>query len=291
MTRLGAHALIWAGGWSPEEAERVISSVARAGFDFVELALQRPEAVDLAQTAALLEEHGLACTCGLGLPAARHLTVAPGRAQEFLESALQVAAALGSPILTGGVYTHLGARTGNPPTEEEKGLVAKVLKRVARMAADLGLQLGVENINRYETYLLNRMQDVLEMLDRIDEPNVVAHFDTYHANIEEKGFAPPLRAAGARLGYVHLSESDRGVPGTGNVDFPAIFSTLAEIGYRGPLVVESFASLSDEVVAAFALWRDVVGDPVEFSAASLRWFRDQVERYRLPATRFGQFAD
>lgn len=291
MTRFGAHALVWAAGWSPEEARRTVQGIAEAGFDFVELVLERPEAIEVPRTAALLEEHGLACTCGLGLPAARHLTVAPARAEELLGEALRVAAALGSPILTGGVYTHLGARTGNPPTAEEKALVAAVLKRVARRAADLGLALGVENINRYETYLLNRMADVLEMLERIDEPNVVAHYDTYHANIEEKGLGGPILAAGARLGYVHLSESDRGVPGTGNVDFSSVFSALADIGYAGPLVVESFAPLSDQVVATFALWHDPVGDPAQFSSDSLSFAREQAERHHLAPTRFGHFAD
>jgi len=289
VVKIGAHALIWAGGWSEEEAQRTIASVAKAGFDFVELALAQPKAIDVARTRALLEEHELTCTCGLGLPASCHLPFAPERAEAFLREALDVAASLGAPILTGGVYTHLGARTGNAPTREEKVMVARVLKSVARRAADLGIDIGVENINRYETYLANRVADVLDLIDRIDEPNVVAHLDTYHANIEEKGFYDPIVAAGARLGYVHLSESDRGVPGTGNVRFDDVFRALAEIDYAGPMVVESFAPLSDEVIAMFALWHDHVGDPADFCKTSLRYLRDLSDRYKLPPTSFGAF--
>jgi D-psicose/D-tagatose/L-ribulose 3-epimerase len=149
--RLGAHALIWAPGWSTADAERVICGAAAAGFDFVEIALMRPEEVDVAATRALLSQYGLGCTCGLGLPASCHLPFAPTRAEAHLD--------LGSPFLTGGIYTNLGTRTGNPPTPEELATVAAVLKRVARRAADAGVTLGVENINRYETYLVNRMRD------------------------------------------------------------------------------------------------------------------------------------
>lgn len=284
--KLGAHALIWASGWSAAEAERVISGAADAGYDFVEIALSHPEQVDVAVTRALLADHGLGCTTGLGLPASCHLPFAPRRAEEHLNRSVDVAAGLGSPYLTGGIYTHLGARTGNPPTEEELQTVAAVLKRVAKRAADMGVTLGVENINRYETYLVNTVQAALEMIERIDEPNVVAHLDTYHANIEEAGMGAPVLAAGSRLGYVHLSESSRGVPGTANVDFDALFGALAEVGYSAPLVVESFAPLSDELTAMFALWRDPVGDPGEFAKASRAWFDGMLARYPLPGSAF-----
>lgn len=290
MTKIGAHALIWAPGWSTPEAEHVISKVAAAGFNFVEIPLMRPEAVDVTATRSLLAEYGLSCTTGLGLPAAAHLPFAPKRAEEHLNRAVDVAAALGSPILTGGLYTHLGARTGNPPSEEELATVAGVLKRVARRAAGAGMRLGIENINRYETYLANRVSDVLDLIARIGEPNVVAHIDTYHANIEENGFAGPLRAAGGLLGYVHLSESGRQLPGTGNVRFAEVFSTLAAIGYTGPLVIESFAPLSDEVTATFALWHDPVGDPDDYGRAGLAWFQEMADRHGLPDSQFGPFA-
>jgi D-psicose/D-tagatose/L-ribulose 3-epimerase len=286
QVKVGAHALIWAPGWSTPEAERVISGAADAGFDFVEIALAHPEQVDVPATRALLADHGLGSTCGLGLPASCHLPFAPRKAEAHLNRAVDAAAGLGSRYLTGGIYTHLGARTGNPPTEEELQTVAAVLKRVARRAADTGVTLGVENINRYETYLVNRVQDALDLIGRIDEPNVVAHLDTYHANIEEDGLGAPVLAAGPRLGYVHLSESSRGVPGTANVDFDALFGALAKVGYSGPLVVESFAPLSDELTATFALWRDPVGDPGAFARASRAWFDIMLTRYPLPASAF-----
>src|SRR5205823_1536168 len=107
---------------------------------------------------------GLSCTCSLGLPSTAHLPVAPDAAEAFLREAVDVTAALGSDLLTGCVYTHIGTLTRKPPTEEELATVARVLKRVARHAADRGVSLGVEPVNRYETYLLNMAEQANALL-------------------------------------------------------------------------------------------------------------------------------
>ena len=98
-------------------------------------------------------------------------------------------------------------------------------------------------------------------MDRIDEPNVFVHLDTYHMNIEEKGFYEPIVSLGSRLGYIHLSESDRGTPGTANVHWDEVFRGLGDIDYGGALAMESFAAVNEALIGATALWRDVVGDP------------------------------
>src|SRR5918995_1073509 len=105
-------------------------------------------------------------------------------------------------------------------------------ERVISGAAEVGVELGVEAINRYETYLVNLASQAGELLDRIDEPNVFVHLDTYHMNIEEKGFHEPIVSLGSRLGYIHLSESDRGTPGTANVHWDEVFRGLKDIDYR-----------------------------------------------------------
>ncbi len=98
------------------------------------------------------------------------------------------------------------------------------------------------------------------MTERVGELNVFVHSETYHMNIEEKGFYDPIVAAGPRMRYIHLSESDRGTPGTGNVP-DDVFRGLKDIGYDGRPVMESFAAVNEDIIGATALWRDVVGDP------------------------------
>jgi len=217
----GAHAFIWAGEWTREGAGRVISGAAEAGLDFVEIPLLDHGSMDLEHTRALLDHHGLGCSCSLGLPREFHLPFNPEGAGRFLDEA----------------------------------------------------------VNRYETYLLNLASQAGELLDRIDEPNVFVHLDTYHMNIEEKGFYEPIVSLGSRLGYVHLSESDRGTPGTANVHWDEVFRGLEDIDYGGALAMESFAAVNEAIVGATALWRDVVGDPDALVRDGLAFLRSRAREH------------
>jgi len=115
----GAHAFIWAGEWSHEGAERVISGAASAGLDFVEIPLLDPVTMDVEHTRALLDRYGIGCSCSLGLPKESHLPFDPDGAERFLAGTVELTAALGSSVLTGCLYTHLGTLTGRPPEPEE----------------------------------------------------------------------------------------------------------------------------------------------------------------------------
>jgi D-psicose/D-tagatose/L-ribulose 3-epimerase len=188
---------------------------------------------------------------------------------------------VGSPVLTGATYTHLGTLTRKPPTDDELAAVREVLGRVAAYAAERGIALGIEACNRYETYLINLASDASRMARALGEPSAFVHLDTYHMNIEEKGFAGPIRETGDLLGYVHLSESDRGVPGTGNVDWDDVFRGLADVDYDGFLAMESFAAVNEDIIGATAMWRDVVGDPQALVTDGLAFLRGKAEEHGL----------
>ena len=238
----------------------MISGAAQAGLDFVEIPLLDPGSIDVEHTRSLLDRYGLGCSCSLGLPRMSICHPTPRRTA-LPRGAVEATAALGSPVLTGCLDTHVGTLTGKPPEPSELEAVAHTLKRTARRAAGYGLELGIEATNRYETYPVNLASQAGELLDRIDEPNVFVHLDTYHMNIEEKGFYEPIVSLGSRLGYIHLSESDRGTPGTANVHWDEVFRGLGDIDYGGALAMESFAAVNESLIGATALWRDVVGDP------------------------------
>src|SRR3712207_4394236 len=281
MPQFGAHAFIWAGEWTPEGAEKVIRGASEAGLDFVEIPLLHPESMDVSGTRELLNLYGIGCTCSLGLPRAAHLPFAPDAAERFLQKAVDVTAALGSDALSGAIYTHLGTLTRKPPTEDELATVARVIKSAARYAAQRDVSLGIEAINRYETYLINLASQADEMVSRIDEANVFVHLDTYHMNIEEKGFYDPIVAAGSMMQYIHLSASDRGTPGTGNVHWDDVFRGLKAVEYEGRLVMESFAAVNEDIIGATALWRDVVGDPQALITEGLAFLRKRAAEHGL----------
>lgn len=255
MPTFGAHAFIWVGDWTTESGGQAIAAAGRSGVDLIEIPMLRPDRFDAPRHKAELEEAGLSAICSLVLPPEAHMPTRPDRARDFLRLAIDTVAALGSPFLGGVLYGNLGTLTGAPPTAEERATCARVLREVASHAADKGVTLGLEPVNRYETYLYNTIADTLGLIDEIGADNVTIHADTYHMNVEEPGFRGPIVAAGKRLGCIHLSESDRGVPGQGNVHWDEVFAGLAASGYDGPLVLESFAAINPDLAGATCMWR------------------------------------
>ena len=277
----GAHAFVWTATWDAAGAATAIRSAAANGLDFVEIPLLDLDGFPLEETRALLEEHGVAATTSLGLPADCHMPANPEGALAYLSDAIALTARLGSDTLTGALYTHLGTLTGRPPAEAEVATCARTLKAAARVAAAHDVALGIEAINRYETYLNNTARQVADLLERIDEPNVFAHLDTYHMNIEEKGFSPAIELLGDHLRYVHLSESDRGTPGTGNVAWDDVFDGLALVGFGGRLAMESFVAVNERIIGATAIWRQIVEDPDALVRDGLAFLRGKAREHGL----------
>ena len=263
MIRFGMHSSLWTSAWTREGAEKSVSECARHGLEVVEVALLEPDAVDVQHSLSLFERHGVAPTASLCLPEAAEATRHPEAARTFLTRALDVAHQLGCKTLTGVTYSTLGYRSGAAPTEVEYDAIARALKPVAKRAAEYGMALGLEPCNRYETHLLNTARQTRQLIERIDEPALMIHLDTYHANIEEKSFADALADGGGRVAYVHLSESDRGVPGSGNVHWRSVMTALKGAQFSGDLVMESFVTSMPQLAAALSVWRPVASGAEE----------------------------
>jgi D-psicose/D-tagatose/L-ribulose 3-epimerase len=285
MIRLGMHSSLWTTAWTREGAELSVSEAARHGLDVVEIALLEPDKVDVAHSRALFDRHGVAPTASLGLPIEATAPLHPERAQAFLIRALEVAHALGASTLTGVTYSTLGYRTGSPPTDREYETIARALKPVAERAADYGMTLGLEPCNRYETHLLNTVRQSRELAERIGAPAVMIHLDTYHANIEEKSFSAALEDGAGLVRYVHLSESDRGVPGSGNVDWKSVLTALKGTRFDGDLVVESFVTMMPQLASALSVWRPVARDRAEILEVGLPFIKSMARATGLFADR------
>ena len=273
MIRFGMHSSLWTSAWTREGAERSVSECARHGLDIVEIALLDPGLVDVHHSLSLFDRYGVAPTASLCLPQQAEATRHPQAACDFLTRALDVAHALGSNTLTGVTYSELGYRSGAAPSEAEYDAIVRALKPVARRAGDYGMTLGLEACNRYETHLVNTARQALALAERIDEPAVMIHLDTYHANIEEKSFADALADGGGRVRYVHLSESDRGVPGSGNVHWRRVLTALKTTRFSGDLVVESFVTSMPELAAALSVWRPVASGAEEVLKVGVPYLR------------------
>lgn len=281
MKGLGVHAMMWSLKWDHENAARAIAGAASYGQDFIEIPLVDIASVDAEHTRSLLERHDLGAVCSLVLPEPAWASVRPEAAVEHLKAALDKAAAMGAKALTGVTYGGTNERTGFPPTQGEYDNLTRALSEAARHARTLGLQFGIETINRYENHLLNSAEQAVALVERIGADNIFIHLDTFHMNMEERGIANGIIAARNHLKYMHMSESDRGTPGFGNVAWDEVFSALAAMRFNGVLALEGFAAMPVEMAGAISTWRPVAASTEESLEKGLAFLRDKAKQYRI----------
>lgn len=284
MSQIGVHAAVWSGGWSDAESRHAITESKAAGYDYIEIMAFNPAAIDVNKTRALLAEAGLGVTSSLGLNWDNDLSnddpAIVARGEALLNDVIACNAALGSKYVVGVIYSALG-KYSRPATERGRANCVAALQRLAHRAADGGITLGLEVVNRYETNLFNTAAQALDIVREIGAPNLGVHLDTYHMNIEEDDFDEPVRLCGDKLVYVHIGESHRGYLGSGNVDFATFFRALGECGYDGPIAFESFSSavVAPELSNTLGVWRNLWTDNRDLA----RHAKAFIDRLRAPS--------
>jgi len=274
----GGHALVWVGDWSAASARSAISSAARNGYDYIELAIFDPWSFDIAMTKDLLQEFNLRAHASLGLSAKTDVTSPDAsivkKGDELLCKVADVLHALGGTELCGVIYSSLAKYPG-PASKEARASSVAAMQRLADYTAELEINIDLEVVNRYETNIMNTGLEGLEFLDQVNRPNAFIHLDTYHMNIEEDGLQKSVLAAGERLGYVHIGESHRGYLGTGNVDFDSFFTALKKINYQGPITFESFSSavVDPALSNTLCVWRNLWNDSDDLAKKSLDFMK------------------
>jgi len=168
---------------------------------------------------------------------------------------------LGSETVVGPYHSAIGEFSGQGPTGDEKKYSAEVLRQVAEYAKQANLMMAIEYLNRFECYFLNTSAAAVELVKAVDHPNFRTMFDTFHAHIEEKSQASAIRTVAPVLAHVHISENDRGTPGTGQVNWDAAFQALKDVKYDGWLTIEAFGRALPDLAAATKVWRDLFPSP------------------------------
>ncbi|MDJ1007715.1 MAG: sugar phosphate isomerase/epimerase family protein [Paracoccaceae bacterium] len=261
MARLGLHTFATAAKWDVPTMRALLPKLHAQKVRVLEIPLLDPREIDTDETRVFLEEVGIEPVCSLGLPPEIDVVSDPEAGLAFLEPAFQVAAAVGATALSGVTYGTIGRTSGAPRTAREFDATAAFIGRAGARAAEFGLKLGVEPCNRYETHLMNTAADARAFCEASGAKNVFIHLDTYHMNIEEVSFAEAFRTCGGWLGYVHLSESNRGAPGAGMVDWAAAFAALVDVGFDGITTLESMNHVHPAIAAGLAIWRPVAETP------------------------------
>jgi D-psicose/D-tagatose/L-ribulose 3-epimerase len=276
---LGIHALVFAGGTTPDEVSSIVAGAQRAGYDLVEFSMHDLANMDLAGTRALLEQAGLRAVCSRGLALDADVSsedpAVVARGAALLGETLDAAYAIGAERLTGALYSAFG-KAAAPLSAAGRANVVTVLRDLAKQADQYGIRLGLEACNRYETNVVNTGAQTLALVEDIGADNVDVHLDVYHMNIEEKDFVSPVLELGERLGYVHIGENDRGYLGSGHIDFAGFVGALDTIGYDGALTFESFSSavVSPTLSNDLSIWRNLWSDSDDLAASAHAFMRE-----------------
>lgn len=248
--KFGIHAYAWCSTWSNDTLP-LIDRVKNLGLDFIEIPLMRLDLFHAASVKNRLESANLdVCTSTVLLGDTDITSRDPSvrkRGIDYLKACVKATHQIGAKNFSGVVYSQHVKPSLKRPTEAEWQFSADALREAGKFAADLGVNIGLEPVNRYETYLVNTCAQAIKLKEMIGLPNIKIHLDTYHMNIEEKSFYAATRLAGNDLIHLHLCENDRGIPGTGLVDWDGLFKALSEMNYTGYAALESFVDCTDNM--------------------------------------------
>jgi D-psicose/D-tagatose/L-ribulose 3-epimerase len=274
--KVGMNLLLWT-GFVTEADFPTLGKIKAAGFDGVELPLFDGTADHYKMIRQELDRQGLACsTVTVMNPENNPISPdAPIRkaAVERLKWAVEMNHILGSVAMCGPYHSPLGVFSGTGPTADEKGRAAEVLRQAAEFAKGANLTLAIEYLNRFECYFLTTAKDAAELVRSVNHPNFRCMYDTFHAHIEEKSQAAGVAAVKDVFAHVHISENDRGVPGTGQVRWDEAFRAIKETGYDGWLVIEAFGRALPDLAAATRVWRDLFPSPDDVYTQGIQFIR------------------
>jgi D-psicose/D-tagatose/L-ribulose 3-epimerase len=257
--KIGMNLYLWLTKLEPQHFE-LLAKLKQLGFDGVEIPTGDYTASELANIRSALNNEGLKCTVATLLPPEVNPISADSAiraaARDKLKHDINIASELGSEALIGPMHSGHKLFYDRGPNQQEVDLCTDFLTVMGAEAKQANLLLAVEPLNRFECYFLNTAAQGKQLADAVNLDNVGILYDTHHANIEENSVYDAITALGSRLNHFHVSESHRGTPGTGAVDWTNSFRALKDMNYNGWLVIESFAKDVDGFPEAVNIWRD-----------------------------------
>jgi D-psicose/D-tagatose/L-ribulose 3-epimerase len=279
MRSLGVNTWVWVSPLTDENLDEVLGRVADLGFDAVELPLERPGLLSTERVRGALAAHGLTpYVVGAMAPGRARVAAHPeavAATQDYLRACVDLAAGVGATSVCGPFYAATG-RTWRLDAAARDAAYAEWREHLAPVvehAVAAGVRLGIEPLNRYETSLVNTVDQALTGLDGLLGEGLGLALDTYHLNIEERSSADAVRAAGEHLVHVQVCGNDRGAPGGDQTDWDAVLAALDEVGYAGPLVIESFTGDNETIATAASIWRPLAPTQDDLARDGLAFLR------------------
>ncbi|MEJ7618965.1 MAG: sugar phosphate isomerase/epimerase family protein [Pyrinomonadaceae bacterium] len=279
---IGVNSWVWTSPFTTASTD-IMFKAAEMGFNSFTIAVEDPSLIEPDKIKSVLQQTNLRPFVSGAFGPTRDLThEEPKYRQEsldYIHATLKLCEKWGANLMVGPAYSAVGKR--RRVSAEQKRIewerAVDELRAAGRMAADHGVVLALEPLNRFETDLINTAEQVVQLVRDVDDPSVKIHLDTFHMNIEEKDIYRAVTLAGPDLVYVDASESDRGAPGSGQVDWEALAQALREINYAGDCVIESFTPECQTIAAAAAIWRPLAPSQDALAQDGLKFLRQLFE--------------
>lgn len=223
-----------------EPIERSIGRLPALGYEAIEIA-GTPEAIDTGEVRKVLKESGIACFGAVSLMTPERSLLAKDEKRRaasvrYIKDCITMVKELGGREMS-VVPGSVGQLVPESTPEEEWGWAVESLKECNEHAGGCGVRIGIEPINRFETFFINRAAQAIALAEAVG-PSCGVCLDSFHMALEESDMCAAIRAAGDRLVDFHIGENNRFAPGMGTLDWAKIVGTLKEVGYDGPLSAE-----------------------------------------------------
>lgn len=277
--KIGVNTWVWTSPFSTKDFH-LIAKVRQMGFDILEVALEDASIIDANLLRKITQDNGLSVTvCGAFGPTRDISSVDSAirkSGADYMRESIRFSEQVGARIFAGPVYSAVG-KTRLVPDEQKKrewAWCVENLRDIGKVAADAGVTIGVEPLNRFETDMINLAEQAVKLVRDVDSPAYKIHIDTFHANIEEKSIPDTIRKLGkGMLCHFHACENDRGIPGAGHQDWKGIREALRDVEYDGAAVIESFTPGTVEIAKAASVWRPLAPTQDELAAQGARFLR------------------
>lgn len=276
----GVSTWLWTSPFSTASIPELFPKIAAMGYDVVEIAVEDPTLIDVDVVRDALVKYKLkANICGAFGPSRDLTHEDPAVHQhcfDYIAACLDICVAVGTDFFGGPMYSAVGKARMVPPEQRKKewDLAVHNLRIVCNMAAQRGIKIALEPLNRFESDLVNTTEDVLRLVKDIQHPAARIMLDGFHMNIEERDVEQAIIAAGDKLIHLQVSENYRGTPGTGQTRWDAYRKGLEAINYKGTVTIESFTPANQELAGAVCFWHPMAESQDGFATEGLRFLKD-----------------
>lgn len=276
--QFGASTFIWVSPFSTGSFG-LVKKIKEMGYDILEVAVEDKDLIDWPKLKELVKKEGLQVTISGAFGPDRDIShtdpAIRANGLQYIIDCIRIAEDMGSPVFTGPVYSAVGKTrmVSAEQKKQEKDWCLENLQKAGEIAGNCGVVVGVEPLNRFETDMVNTVDQALSIVQEVSHKNIQISLDTFHCNIEEKKVPDAIKKVGKLLCHVQGNESDRGTPGTGHLDWTGIRQALHDIDYKGAMVIETFGAPSKELAAAACIWRPLANSADELASEGLRFYK------------------